>query len=81
MFSEHTVFLIGEIPVFILCDRWFPGTLAVGIMSYRHSVLGFYLFIYFSFVLMWPIITLPHLAGLGNRAPTCRSGSGGAEEE
>lgn len=29
MFSEYIFFMIDEIHVFMLCDRWFPGTLAL----------------------------------------------------
>ena len=61
MFSECIVFIIDKIPMFIFCDRWFPGTLAVGSASCR---------LFFVFALMWPITALPHLAGHCNRIPT-----------
>lgn len=55
MFSEYVVFLIDEIPMFILSDRWFPGTSAVGIASYTHSFFGFFVCL-FSFLLMWHLM-------------------------
>lgn len=68
--------------MFILCDRWFPGPLAVGIAPCRHLVfVGFFLMdlfcFVFSFALMEPIIALPHVAGLCDRVPTNRNGSVG----
>lgn len=47
MLSECIVFIIDKIPVFIFCDRWFPGTLAVGSASRR---------LFFVFALMWPLL-------------------------
>lgn len=66
--------------MFILCDRWFPGSLAVGIAPCRHLVfvVGFCSICFvFSFALMEPIIALPQVAGLCDRVPTNRNGSAG----
>ena len=68
MCSECIVFIIDKIPVFIFCDRWFPGTLAVGSASCRRVF-----FFFFVFALMWPITALAHVAGHCNRIPRNRS--------
>lgn len=55
MFSEHILFMIHEIRMFMLCDSWFPGSLALVLVHVGiHCVVLFCGF--FVVVLIWPVI-------------------------
>lgn len=81
------LFVVDEILMFMLCDRWFPGTLALVLLHVGMRCIFLFVFFCVCFVgfcccfVDMASYSLLHLAGMNNRVPANRNGYCMGEEE